>query len=454
VTLQGRLTATTGAVVALSLLIFSAALYAAVSRALWRQFDARLVNEAHAFAKMVEEQPTSPWEFEPGLPDEFERDQDPAYFELRMEDGTLLGASKALRGAPLDPRASLLPDGRPGRTYEAVLPPRPDAENPVPPSGHGVHVVIARATAEVDDTLATLRLLLFAAGLTTLLVAAFAGAFAVRRGLQPLTGLMRRLDALGAETLSERVASAGLPSELQPAVTKLNELLGRLEQAFARERRFSADVSHELRTPLAGLRSVIEVAASKRDRPAAGYVEALGDALGVVTQMQGLVENLLLLARAGARQIEVSRDPVPLRTLVAECFAPFAARAAARRLTFENRVGDDAVLASDAGKLRIVVSNLVGNAVDYTAEGGAVTVKSGLPGGVVLDVSDSGPPIPPAALETIFDPFVRLDPSRTGTAEHAGIGLSLVRSLCGALGLTVRAENLAGGQVAFLVERG
>jgi signal transduction histidine kinase len=130
-----------------------------------------------------------------------------------------------------------------------------------------------------------------------------------------------------------------------------------------------------------------------------------------------------------------------------------AGRASARRLTFDNRVRENLVFASDAGKLRIVVSNLLSNAVDYTAEGGRVTVNSGLPAGPVLDVSDSGPPIPPDALESIFSPFVRLDPSRTDTQEHAGIGLSLARSLCGAMGLTVRAENLADGQVAFRVDR-
>jgi signal transduction histidine kinase len=450
--LRARLTLTTGAVLALSLALFSGLLYAAVSRALWGQFDARLEEDARAFAKMVEEQADGPWEFEPGLTEEFERDVDPAYFELRMDDGTLLASSRALKGAALPPHATRLPDGRPGRTFAAVLPPRPDAENPVPPSGRGVRVVIARATSEVDGTLAALRLLLLAAGLATLVLALAAGACAVRRGLDPLTVLSRRLDALNAERLGERLPTAGLPAELAPAVTTLNALLGRLEQAFARERQFNADVSHELRTPLAGLRSTLEVALSK-DRAAADYAEAMRDAKDVVVQMQGLVENLLLLSRAGAGQLELHREDVALKPLVDACFAPFAARAAERKLTFENRVAEGITFASDEGKLRIVVSNLLGNAVDYTAEGGRVTVATGLPTGPVLDVSDSGPQIPPAALETIFHPFVRLDPSRNGTGAHAGIGLSLVRSLCGALGLSVRAENLSNGQLAFRVDR-
>jgi signal transduction histidine kinase len=452
VTLRGRLTLTLGAVLAASLLAFSLMIYAAVSRTLWTQFDEHLEADAHAFAHMVEEQATAPWELELGLPDEFERADAPAYFEVRMDDGTLLGASRALHGTALAPHATTLPDGRPGKTFDALLPPRPDTEHPVPPSGRRVHVVVARSTLEVENGLATLRLLLLVAGLTTLLLAAAAGAFAVRRGLTPVTGLFRRLDALEADRLNEQLPVDSLPAELRPAVANLNALLARLNQAFGRERQFSANVSHELRTPLAGLRSVIDVALSK-DRAAPQYAGALRDALEVTVQLQGLVENLLLLARVNAKQVEVSRDEVPLKPLVDECFAPFAGRATARRLTFDNRVQDGVVFASDAGKLRIVVSNLLSNAVDYTSEGGRVTVNSGLPGGPVLDVSDSGPPIPSDALESIFSPFVRLDPSRTGTQEHAGIGLSLARSLCGAMGLTVRAENLADGQVAFRVDR-
>jgi two-component system heavy metal sensor histidine kinase CusS len=450
--LRTRLTLSTCAVVAVSLLAFAFGLYAVVASVLWRQFDERLVNDARAFAKMVEEQAQPPWEFEPGLTDEFEREREPAYFEVWMDDGAVVARSAALHGGDLVAGARALPDGRPGRTYEAQLPPRPDSEHPVPPSGRLLRVVVARSTVEVDGALALLRVLLSGGAAVTLLLAALAAAFAVRRGLAPLATLSAKVESLGAESLAERLPVAALPAELEPAVTRLNALLGRLEQAFKRERQLAADASHELRTPLAGLRSVLEVAVS-RERSAPEYAEAMREALQVVAQLQVLIEGLLLLARLGGGRDPAASEEVPLKPLVDACFAPLAQRAAARRLTFENRVAEGARLAADPAKLRIVVGNLLGNAVDYTQEGGRVTVTSGLPGGPVLDVADSGPQIPPESLDAIFDPFVRLDASRTETGLHTGIGLSLVRAACSALGLTVHATNTADGQVAFVVER-
>jgi two-component system OmpR family sensor kinase len=452
VTLRARLTLSTCAVVLLSLVGFSFGLYALVSNALWRQLDERLATDARGLAKMVEEQAQPPWEFEAGLPEEFERAQEPAYFELTMDDGSLIARSAALHDVHLDPRATVLPDGRPGRTYAAQLPPRPDSEHPVPPSGRWVQVVVARSTAEIDAALATLRLLLAGGAGVTLALAALVAVLAVRRGLKPLVALSAKVESLGAESLAERLAIGALPAELVPPVNRLNALLGRLEQAFERERQFTADASHELRTPLAGLRSVLEVAVS-RDRTAPEYAEAIRDALQVVAQLQGLIEGLLLLARLGARRDAPTGEEVLLRPLVDACFAPLAPRASARKLTFENRVAEGARLTADPAKLRIVIGNLLGNAVDYTGEGGRVTVNSGLPGGPVLDVSDSGPQIPAESLDAIFQPFVRLDPARSDSAEHSGIGLSLVRAACTALGLTVHAMNLADGQVAFVVER-
>ncbi len=450
--LRARLTLTAGAVLGLSLAVFSGVVYGVASRALWKQFDEQLIDDAHIFAKMVEEHADGPMEFEPGLPDEFDNDTDPAYFELWTDDGVVLGRTPALKDKDLVPGATTLPDGRPGRTLDAVLAPRTDDESPMVPSGRKVRVMIARSTLEVDSDLATLRLILLAAGLSTLMLAALAATLAVRRGFRPLDELGARLEALGAEGLHERLPASGLPRELQPVVARLNELLERLDGAFVLQRQFNADVSHELRTPLTGLRSVLEVAVS-RQRTGPEYAAAMHDALAVVEQMRVLVENLLLLARLGARQILVTREDVQLKELVDECFVPFAERARMRKLRFENRVALDATVCSDTEKLRIVVSNLLGNAVDYTAEGGQVWVDSELPTGRILEVRDSGPEIPVESLEAIFDPFVRLESSRAGTGEHAGIGLSLVRTLCTALGFSIRAENLAGRQVAFRVER-
>ena len=241
----------------------------------------------------------------------------------------------------------------------------------------------------------------------------------------------------------------GLPRELEPPVAKLNELLARLDESFARERRFTADVSHELRTPLTGLRALLEVTAS-RERSTPEYQAMIAEALDIVRQMHTLTEDLLMLARLDSQQIEVVSQPVPLRTLVDETWRPLAARARERRLTFLNAVGAEDTLVSDPDKLRLVLRNLLSNAAAYTEAGGRVEVKSA--DGALFDVWDSGPSIPEEILPRVFERFFRADGARSGGGAHCGIGLALVQAVCAPLQLRVTAANLPAGGVRFRVE--
>jgi signal transduction histidine kinase len=440
-----------------SVFAFSLLQSALFRHALLVEFDDELAEDARALANMVEERAQGPFQIEAGALEGFDHRQGAAYFEIRMDDGAVLARSPLLGSRDLEappppgdrPAAwTTLPDGRRGRALSAALPPRQDEDAPAHPSGRRAIVTIARSTEEIDAALATLRLVLWTSGLTALVVAALASVLTIRRGLAPLARLSARIASLDPANADERLPAEELPRELQPVVLKTNELLSRVTQSLARERLFSTNLSHELRTPLAGLRSTLEVAAS-RDRAPGEYRAAIGDALAVVGQMDTLAGNLLMLSRLETRQIPVSRQDVPLRDLVESCLAPHAAAAVRRRLQVENRVPPEACFASDRDKLRIALGNLLANAVEYTAEGGRIAVDSDLEHGLVLRVSDSGPPIPDESLERIFERFVRLDAARADSGAHAGIGLSLVRAVCAALGLAVAADNQPDGWVAF-----
>jgi signal transduction histidine kinase len=261
------------------------------------------------------------------------------------------------------------------------------------------------------------------------------------------------IGSIDAASLGSPLELQDLPEELRPPFVKVNELLARIASSLARERQFSADVSHELRTPLAGLRAILEVSAT-RDRPAGEYRASLGEALEVVHQLEAIVDDLILLARLGAGQGAIERrEPLRLRDLVEACFAPHAEAARRRGLRFEDRVAATLTLESEKVKLRLVIANLLSNAVAYTAEGGWIAVESDPDGGLVLAVRDSGPAIPEGALARIFDPFFRLDAARSSSGEHFGVGLALVRGLCDALGYRVVARNEPDGAVAFLVSQ-
>jgi two-component system, OmpR family, heavy metal sensor histidine kinase CusS len=460
--LRRHLTVSVVGIVGASLVACSLAVYAALSRSVWRDFDARLAADAHAIALLVEEQRKG-WEMEPGGLEAFERMRGPAVVEVWTADGFVLGRRPLeLPDLPLPPdrphavfSSFTLQDGRPGRLCQAWLQPRVGHEDPVPHvwSGRKIGVAVARDVEEPVAAITRLRLLLWGPTLAVIVIAGVAASISIRNLLRHVAGLSRRVEALDSASLHARLPLDGVPGELRPPFVKLNELLSRIESSRLRERQFNSDVSHELRTPLAGLRSILEVCGS-RPRSGPEYEGALHDALAVTMQMEGTVESLLMIARLGAGQARIRRDEVAVRELVDSSFAPYEPKAERRGLRFENRVPPGALLESDPDKLRLVVTNLLSNAVEYTGERGRVTVESDPDRGVVLCVRDSGPPIPAGLEEKLFDPFFRLDMARSGGGEHCGIGLSLVRALCDALGYQVTARNEADGSVAFTVSLG
>jgi len=455
--LRARLSLAVAGVLVASLVGFSLVLDSAFRRALIGQFDARLLEDAVAVAGMIEYFPDGHWEFEAATLPGFEAGGG-AFFEVRTQAGQVIARSDSLAGRQLPDHAALrervsveafLPNGGLGRLLEATLPARPGDERSREPL-RAVVVSVLRGTEEVSAAVARLRLLLWASGLVAMTLASIAGTLAVRRGLVPVGRLNERLDTIDARALREPLPSEALPAELRPTVVKLNDLLTRLAESFERERRFSADASHELRTPLAAIRSILEVSAS-RERPPAEYRAAMREALDVSRRMSALVESLLALARLDSGADSPRREQVVLRDVLDECLASFSPRAAERRLRVANQVSPEVAFGADLERVRTIILNLLGNAVEYTSEGGAIVVASDLVNGVLLEVRDSGPPLPAEAIEPIFERFFRLDSARSSAGEHWGIGLALVRSLCDSLGLTVLAENSADGWVSFRI---
>jgi signal transduction histidine kinase len=461
--LRFRLTVAVLAVLGVALGASSVLFYAAARHVLLNELDAAMLNELEALSQFAEEHSRSRFEFEDGAAfrsQPFEPGPRAAYFAFYEPDGDLFYRSRSLGERALarlpgpverpTPWFAPLPDGRSGRYLQVSFVARWESvSQPVPPSvRHRVTVVVARETAPIDATLLRLRLALVGLGLVSAIVAGAAAAFTVSRGLRPAAVLAAALGRIDVDRLGERLAIEHLPQELEPAVVKLNEMLARLEESFARERRFTADVSHELRTPLAGLRMILEVASS-RERPAADYRAAVADAMAVVGEMQAMVENLLMLARVDSHQIEVAHEAVPLRAFVDDCWRPLATSAAERRLVFANEVDPAVSLTTDRDKLRLIVGNLLSNAVAYTEEGGRVRVRAGFAPDVLLEVWDSGPAIATESLPRLFDRFFRGEAARSNAGIHCGIGLSLARGLGLALGVEISASNLEDGAVAF-----
>ena len=385
---------------------------------------------------------------------ELQRVEGPEYAELWLPDGTVLYRSPSLDGRDLGRvsgtlerpgRAAVsLPDGRRGRVAGATFAPR---------GGRGlkpvrVELAVARDTEDMARTLARLGLLLGLVCAVATVVSAVVLTWIVRLGLRPVDRLAREIGSVGEDNLSARVQADGAPAELQTVVGRLNDLLGRLEGAFERERAFSADVAHELRTPLAGLRTTLEVAVAG-ERSLAGFEQGLRESLGISCQMGAMVENLLAMARCETGREEVACERVDLACLLRECWRDLAGPAAGRGLRVEWQLDEPCELTTDRDKLGLIVRNLLGNAVAYADEGGSVVVAGGpQDGSVAVRVSNSGSELTAEEGEHVFERFWRGDKARSATGVHCGLGLALCERLAALLGGSIGAKSVPGGEFA------
>jgi len=236
----------------------------------------------------------------------------------------------------------------------------------------------------------------------------------------------------------------GLPDEIRPVATALNDLLARLRESIERERSFIADAAHELRTPLTALDLQVQ---SLRASTAGGeHGDAVRQLEAGVARAARLVEQLLALAReerGGSRE----HAPVALHDVVREVLEEVLPLADERDIDLGMERADPVRVAGDRDALRVLVRNLLDNAIRYSHEGGRVDVsverRALTPPRAVLAVSDRGPGIPVAERERVFDRFYRVP----GTASPgSGIGLALVRSIAGHHHADVRLEAGHGDQ--------
>jgi two-component system heavy metal sensor histidine kinase CusS len=267
-------------------------------------------------------------------------------------------------------------------------------------------------------------------------VAAFAGALLVsaggfllvRLGLRPLRDLVHQTRQLAADTLHRRLDGSAQPEELEPLIAQFNELLGRLELAYAQLEGFNADVAHELCTPLATLIGSTELAL-RRARDAGELREVLGSNLEELQRVASIVHDMLFLSQAD-RGASARRVPTPSLAALARQVCNYHEAALVDADLRLDIVGD-AEGGFDMPLLQRALSNLIGNATRYAQRGSTVRVEiaRGPPGEVQLRVVNRGATIEPDHLPRLFDRFYRGDPSRSDADRNHGLGLSIVAAI-------------------------
>jgi heavy metal sensor kinase len=311
---------------------------------------------------------------------------------------------------------------------------------------------VGLSQGDVSETLQALLLILGIAYPVTLLVASVGGVFLAERALAPVDRVTRLAHRMSAEDLSQRLNLRLPDDEVGRLARTFDEMIARLDDAFRRQRQFTADASHELRTPLTAMKGQVEVALS-RPREAAAYREVLQAVNEEVDRLIRLVGSLLTLAKADAGQIPIACEAVNLGELITAAVEQVRPVARERHLELRVEHGPDVTLEADEDLLLQLLLNLLDNAVKYTPAGGQVTVGWSVDGRHIdLRIRDTGIGIASEHLPHIFDRFYRADKARSRAEGGAGLGLSICRWIVEAHGGSISVESAPGKGTEFTLK--
>ena len=329
------------------------------------------------------------------------------------------------------------------------------------PNGHRYRVQhvskssdgVAAAIEEnsLRDTLWTLAAVLamgipFAVGL-----AIAGGYFLAGRVLAPIGAMADKAREITAESLAQRLPVDNAEDEFGRLATVFNETLSRLQDAFERLRRFTADASHELRTPLTAMRSVGEVAL-RNTHDAKVYRDVIGSMLEEVDRLTRLVESLLTLTRGDSGRIQLASQTLDLAGLAGNVIDQLRVLADEKQQKLALRAPTPIHAMGDAALVRQALTNVIHNAIKYTPNGGTISVElKASVGQGVIEIRDTGPGIPAAHRGHIFDRFYRVDASRSREEGGVGLGLAIARWAIEANGGRIELASDAGRGSLFRI---
>lgn len=290
------------------------------------------------------------------------------------------------------------------------------------------------------------------AGVLVLAVAAVGGVWLADRTLRPIATLTRVAQRIGASDLHQRVSvevwrARRVPAdEMGQLARTFDGMLARLEEASERRRQFTADAAHELCTPIATITSSAEVLLRQPRQPE-DYQNALQHILAESRHMGRIVDDLLLLARVDADQMPLENELVEIDDVCRRSVQALQQLASERAVDLRLLCPPGVILLrGDDMRLAQVVRNLVHNAVRHTPSGGRVTVQLTTDGAdlhrhIRLSVADSGPGVPLADRERIFERFYRGQAAEMPQARGSGLGLAICRAIVAAHGGSIRVED-------------
>jgi heavy metal sensor kinase len=378
------------------------------------------------------------------------------FIRITRDDGSVLYVSASPRDMSFDasrvPPLRHVPSGSSWRKEKADGKRLLVASVPWQSDGRRFVVEVGVSFDPVHAVLTRLVLLL-ASGLAAMVAVAAAGGYLlVGKALGPVEGIARSAEQITLHNLKERLPIARTGDELERLAISLNNMIARLEDAFQQNRRFIADASHEMRTPLTIMRGELESIVDAA--PFASQVqETAASVLEEVERLARIVEGLFAISRLEAGEAQKAFSRFDLAELATSTTEQMCLLAEDKGIALSCAAPREVFVEGDRARMKQVVVNLLDNAIKYTAPGGQVRLGvTAQDGKAVLEVEDNGMGIPAEARPHIFERFFRVDKARSREAGGAGLGLSIVKSICNAHGGHVDFQSEEGAGSCFKVE--
>ncbi|HEX8186441.1 MAG TPA: HAMP domain-containing sensor histidine kinase [Blastocatellia bacterium] len=436
------------------LLAFAVAIYFYLSRGLLNAIDTSLWNQAERIAQAT------------GNPSSNEEPSQPGVLMLAPQFVSIVDRNGEVNDAILDAEGHQVPVSQEALDRAAAEFKPQYREVSLSPTEHAriitwpardeddevFFVVVGQSLKDLQQAQRQLLFLLAISNPVALLLASLGGLWIANKALRPVDRLTRAAERIGRGNLKERVEEGGSNDEIGRLAATFNEMISKLEQAFERERRFTADASHELKTPLAVLRGDIEVTL-RRERAAEEYKRVLASSLEEIARLTKLTDDLLTLARSDAGERMLELEPVRLDHLAAEAHAYMQplAESVGVSLSYDGP-RSPVVVEGDEKRLKQLLVNLLDNAIKYTPSGGRARLAlAAKDSSALIEVADSGRGIPATALPHVFERFYRQSDPKDSRVTGFGLGLAISKWIVDAHGGTIEVESTEGKGSRFSI---
>jgi two-component system OmpR family sensor kinase len=313
-------------------------------------------------------------------------------------------------------------------------------------------VQVGTSLEAVQETLRNLKIFLFTAVPSVLILAALFARFMARRALKPISRIIDTAREIGqGQELSKRIPVLKIKDELGQLALTFNEMMNRLENSFAQMRQFSSDASHELRTPLTVLKGQNELILSKQRKPEE-YQEVISSNLEEINYMSKVLEDLFVLSKSDENQVNLDCKQVDLRALVEEICKHAEVLAEEKNIKIIISFLEPTEIKGDEVRLRQMVWNILQNGIKYTQRGGELKISlQNEDEFALLTIQDTGIGIPEEDLPLIFNRFYRVDKARTRDEGGSGLGLSICRQIAEAHKGKIEVESKLGVGTRFKI---